>query len=72
MENAVGGARVSQKSAMNCRSGFQNQKEKVKERAKNRPTDDTKAWSLPQRRQLEMNNPAKQKRKQRKTHKKPP
>jgi hypothetical protein len=36
-------------------------KKKVKERAKNHPADDTKARSLLQRRQLEMNNPAKQK-----------
>jgi hypothetical protein len=40
----------------------------VKKLAKN-PIDDTLAWPLPQRRNLEMNKPAKTKEKQRKTDK---
>jgi hypothetical protein len=55
------GACVNQKSAEKCRSGFQNQRKKGEKRAKNHPIDDTLARSLPHKRHLEMNNPAKTK-----------
>jgi len=43
---------------------------KVKERAKKHPADDMNTRPIPQRRQLEMRNPAKQKKtKQNTTHK---
>jgi hypothetical protein len=40
----------------------------VKEQAKKHPTDDMKAQPFPQRRQLEMKNPAKQKKTNKERH----
>jgi hypothetical protein len=40
----------------------------VKERAKKHPADDTKARPFPQKRQLEMKNPAKQKKTNKEMH----
>jgi hypothetical protein len=61
-ENAAGG-RVSVRS-WRGRADLASKikkKKKVKERAKKHPADDTKARPFPQRRQLEINNPTKQK-----------
>jgi hypothetical protein len=57
----LGGARVSQDRARKSRSSFQNLKKKGGRMGQKNPADDTNARPIPQRRQLEMRNPAKQK-----------